>query len=199
MNIKKLRICLASCVFITPLSAVTAKDNGNAVVNVKEVMTKDFKDETDKVSWKSVNDGVMGGLSKGKIFATEAGNYMFTGDISLRNLGGFASVRTTGGNYDLSEQDGVKVRVRGDGRKYYFTSRSTTNQRLAFWYPIQTEAGKWMDFTIPFSGFYATFRGDKIKDVKLDPKNISSFGIMLYDKKDGEFKIELESIKAYKK
>jgi len=159
----------------------------------------DFKDETKEVKWRTANDSVMGGQSKGNSYLTEAGNRLFAGEISLKNNGGFSSVRTFGGEYDLSAYDGVKVRVRGDGRMYYFTLRTGNSRRLAFWYPMQTLAGDWKTYTIPFSSFYATSFGRKIPGMKLNTSKITSFGLMLYDKKDGEFSLELESVKIYTK
>ena len=165
----------------------------------ENMTTKDFKDEVGDVQWRSVNDGVMGGLSKGSSYLTEAGNRIFRGEISLRNNGGFSSIRTFGGEYNLSAYEGVIVKVRGDGRKYYFTSRANNRSRVAFWAPIQTKAGEWTTHKIPFSTFYATSFGRKLRGLKLNSENITSFGLMLYDKNDGEFNIEVESIKVYGK
>jgi hypothetical protein len=165
-------------------------------VTMKQI---DFKDETDKVKWRAVNDGVMGGRSQGSSYLSEAGNRIFTGEISLKNNGGFSSVRTEGGKYDLSAYEGVEVKVRGDGRTYYFTARTNNRSMVAFWSPIQTQAGEWMTFKIPFTSLYATSFGRKIDGVKLNPKNITSFGLMLYDKQEGDFTLEIESVKTYGK
>ena len=162
------------------------------------MMSIDLKDEVDDVQWKSVNDGVMGGRSMGSSYLTEAGNRMFKGTISLENNGGFSSVRTSGGKYDLSDYEGVEVKVRGDGRMYYFTARADRKRMLAYWFPVQTKAGEWMTVRVPFRFMYATSFGKKVKRAELNTKNITSFGLMLYDKKAGDFAIELESMKVYK-
>ena len=52
---------------------------------VKNMTDRDFKDETNSYQWRTVNDGVMGGRSEGDSYFTEAGNRMFTGEISLKN------------------------------------------------------------------------------------------------------------------
>jgi len=140
---------------------------------------------------------VMGGRSQGSSFLTEAENRIFSGEISLKNNGGFSSVRTVGAEYDLSDYEGVTVKVRGDGRKYYFTARANNRSRVAFWYDMQTKAGELTTFKIPFSSLYATSFGTKLNGMKLNSKNITSFGLMLYDKNDGEFNLELVSVKVY--
>jgi len=44
--------------------------------------------------WQAVNDGVMGGVSQGRFRITDARTMEFSGNLSLENNGGFASVRT---------------------------------------------------------------------------------------------------------
>jgi len=50
----------------------------------------DFTENKDTGNWMVVNDGVMGGLSKGTLTAGENGNAVFKGTISLENNGGFS-------------------------------------------------------------------------------------------------------------
>lgn len=159
---------------------------------------KNFLIETQTLKWRSVNDSVMGGLSKGASYETEASHRMFTGEISLKNNGGFSSIRSSGAKYDLSQYSGMQITVRGDGRKYFFTSRSGGSSRLAYWSPVQSAAGQWQTIKVPFSSFYATSFGRTIPGFKLNTKTISSFGFMLYDKKEGEFSLEVKSIRPYK-
>lgn len=198
MNIKKMQLLLVGSLGLVSMAAVNGQEKNKSEKKTVPMEKMDFKDEVGDVQWRSVNDTVMGGRSQGSSYVTEAGNVIFTGEISLKNNGGFSSVRTFGGKYDLSDYEGVTVKVRGDGRKYYFTARMNDRSRLAFWFPIQTKAGEWATFKVPFSSFYATSFGRKIKGVKLNSENITSFGLMLYDKKDGEFNVELESVKVYK-
>ncbi|MEO1858227.1 MAG: CIA30 family protein [Rubritalea sp.] len=155
-------------------------------------------DETKlELQWQAVNDGVMGGLSRGRFDVKEYSALSFTGDISLKNNGGFSSIRSYGMTYDLSKYTGIELRVKGDGRMYYLTSRCNGGRMLAYWSPIQPEVGKWVTLKIPFSSFYATSFGRKIPSIKLNTKKVTSVGFMLYDKKAGEFKLEVDWIKAY--
>lgn len=63
-----------------------------------------------------VNDNVMGGRSEGG-FDQEPGRLVFAGRTNTRG-GGFSSVRTKPLALDLSEYEGIRVRVKGDGRRY---------------------------------------------------------------------------------
>lgn len=180
-------------------SPATAQDepSNKKLDNNKTQQSMDYKYETDKVKWRSVNDSVMGGRSEGNFYFSESDHLMFKGDISLKNNGGFASIRNSGSQYDLSDKKGLAVTVRGDGRTYYFTARTDGRNRLAFWSPIETKAGEWITVEVPFDSFYATSFGQKIPKLKLNTSKISSLGFMLYDKKDGDFSLEIKSIKTY--
>jgi len=197
MNIKKIQLLLVSSLGLMSMATVNGEEDNKSDKKTVPMKQVDFKDETGKVKWRTVNDSVMGGRSQGSSFLTEAGNRIFSGEISLKNNGGFSSVRTFGAEYDLSDYEGVTVKVRGDGRKYYFTARANNRSRVAFWYAMQTKVGELTTFKIPFSSLYATSFGRKLSGIKLNSKNITSFGLMIYDKKDGEFNIELESVKVY--
>ena len=71
--------------------------------------------ENEKFSWQIVNDGVMGGLSKGNVEHTSDNIMHFWGTLSLDNNGGFSTVRSRGVNFDLSNDLGLLMRVKGDG------------------------------------------------------------------------------------
>lgn len=158
----------------------------------------DFKSTQEAGTWMSVNDGVMGGLSKGEPTVTKKSKLVFSGKISLENNGGFSSIRTSGKTMNLSAYDGIEIKVKGDGRMYYLTTRSNGRRMLAFWSPIQPPKGEWSVIRIPFNTFYATYMGKKIPLMKLNTQNVTSVGFMLYDKKAGDFTIETDYIRAYK-
>ena len=70
--------------------------------------------------WFVVLDGVMGGLSTGKL-KTTANSIVLEGKVSLDNNGGFTSVRTPYQEYDLSEYNTVAIRYRSMGQDFAFT------------------------------------------------------------------------------
>jgi transforming growth factor-beta-induced protein len=149
--------------------------------------------------WVTVNDNVMGGVSKGKVRLTDDDTLEFYGDLSLRNNGGFASVRSSSRTLNLEDGDTLVARVRGDGREYYLNLYAPSF-RMAFSYrtPIQTEAGKWTEVRVPLSDFYATSFGRRVRNAQLDPSKVNSLGFLLSDKKAGPFRLEVESIRVAK-
>jgi len=149
--------------------------------------------------WRVINDGVMGGLSRGSIILTNDGTGLFTGELSLENNGGFASVRTMVDSPDLSEYAGLEVRVKGDGRTYQLRLRD--NQRtdgLAYRAVFQTKIDTWLTVRIPFKEFVPTFRGRIIDGAPvLDTAHIHQVGFMIADKVSGPFSLEIEFVQVW--
>lgn len=147
-----------------------------------------------------VNDGVMGGLSQGSARTTDDGTLLFDGNLSLKNNGGFSSLRMDAGQvWDLEGWSGVELRIKGDGRSYGF--RATTDQRyrwssVSFTTDFQTTKDTWTTVRVPFSSMKATWRGRQL-DRPFDPAKIRSLGIILSDKKAGPFHLEIASLSTW--
>ena len=159
----------------------------------------DFTSNSPDLGWYVVNDNVMGGRSEGN-FTLESGELFFSGSTNT-NGGGFSSIRTKPLRLNLSRHTGVRLNLRGDGRRY--TWRLTTAARwrgrqISYWADFDTRQGEWQSVTIPFSDFVPRFRGYQLDGPALDPAQISGMGLMIYDKRDGPFGLELAGVHAYK-
>ncbi len=166
--------------------------------NGSEVLLTDFTSGSADFGWYVLNDNVMGGRSEGA-FKDAKGTLIFTGDTNTRG-GGFSSIRTRSMQLDLSGQAGIRLHVRGDGRRY--TWRLTTDARwrgrqVSYWADFETRKGSWTTVDIPFSRFIPRFRGYELDGPALDPERITSMGLMIYDNRDGPFEINLASVHAY--
>lgn len=157
----------------------------------------DFDNPQLRGRWQNVNDGVMGGVSDGRHGYSQTGDMLFFGNLSLANNGGFASVRSSPSRLNLQAGDELLVRVRGDGRKYYLDVRSPSN-RMAFSYrvSIQTQAGKWQEFRVPMSMFVGTSFGRTLPNARPVAAQVNSIGFTLSDKREGPFKLEVDSIRV---
>jgi monofunctional biosynthetic peptidoglycan transglycosylase len=121
----------------------------------------------------------------------------FFGSLSLENNGGFASVRARGTKLDLKKGDSIVVRVRGDGRNYNFNLYAQNNLGgYSYRQSFKTKKGEWVEVKLPLDKFTATWRGRVFPNQKLDPRKVTGVGILLGDKKPGQFKLEVEWIKA---
>ena len=158
----------------------------------------DFTSETADLGWFVVNDNVMGGRSEGE-FSIEAKELLFAGRTNT-NGGGFSSIWTSPLALDLSQHDGIRLRVKGDGRRYTWRLATTARWRgreISYWAEFDTLDGDWSVVDIPFSRFVPRFRGMPLDGPELDTTQITGMGLMIYDKEDGPFNMRLSSVHAY--
>jgi monofunctional biosynthetic peptidoglycan transglycosylase len=116
------------------------------------------------------------------------------------NGGGFSSIRTRPVKLDLSEYHGIRLQVKGDGRRY--TWRLTTNARwrgreISYWADFDTQDNAWSTVDVPFSRFIPQYRGTPLNGPGLDAGQITGMGLMIYDKLDGPFEVRLAGVQAY--
>jgi outer membrane lipoprotein SlyB len=160
--------------------------------------------------WGALDDVVMGGVSQSGI-QIGAATANFSGTVSTANSGGFASVRTR--NFepplDLSEFDGIELRLKGDGNRYKFMLRTETRwDGIAHCYSFDTVADNWITVQIPFTAFTPVFRAKTVSNSPIDPSRIYAMQLMLSKfEYDGElnphfqagfFQLQVESIQAYR-
>ena len=153
----------------------------------------------EKLGWSVVNDGVMGGLSKGKL-SFNKGVMRFEGNLSLENNGGFSSIRTRGVKLDLSDSAGLIARVKGDGRTYQLRLGSDARYRgmeVSFMAEFPTKKGEWIEVKVPFDELVGSWRGRMLKDEVFNPAKVQRVGMLLADKKSGPFKLEVDWLRAY--
>ncbi len=164
----------------------------------EEQLLTDFTPETAALGWYVLNDKVMGGRSDGN-FAFRDGLLSFRGRTNT-NGGGFSSIRTGALSLDLSQHQGIRIRVKGDGRRY--TWRLSTDARyrgreIGYWAEFETVAGEWQTVDIPFESFIPRFRGQRLQGPALNVHRIGGMGLMIYDGQDGPFALELARVSAY--
>jgi NADH dehydrogenase [ubiquinone] 1 alpha subcomplex assembly factor 1 len=169
--------------------------NSATAADVKVLATFDQPDSIG--SWKSVNYGVMGGVSEGGFKRTDAKTLLFSGTLSLENNGGFASIRTEPRAMDLTGLSALVVKARGDGRTYWIDLR-VARQQMASSYraELPTVKGEWREIRIPLRDFQFQSFGRRLAADPINPATVNSVGFTLADKKAGPFILEIESIKA---
>lgn len=149
-------------------------------------------------AWSVVNDTVMGGRSASAVNIDD-GMLRFRGQLSLENNGGFASIQNAV-ELNLRNRDGIRLRVRGDGRDYQLrlqTDARYFGRPVAFSATFPTTAGKWTEVDVPFEQFKAGFRGRRLDGYELDTSRIERVGILLGDKQPGAFELDVDWLAAY--
>lgn len=165
-----------------------------------ENLTYDFGKGKAGQEWMIVNDGVMGGLSRGKVAFTES-SLIFSGSVSLENNGGFTSFRAPYGRYDLSEYDKVEIRYRSEG----MDCALSFDQNSRFWrpnhkMPIPLTKNTWvtLDANLYELSEYQMGRQTGAKMTEADAKRTIRLGLITDSKKAGTFSLEIDYIKFYK-
>jgi monofunctional biosynthetic peptidoglycan transglycosylase len=143
--------------------------------------------------WQAVNDGVMGGISSGRMVAAGEG-LRFEGDLSLENNGGFASVRRLVVE-DLAGMQRVRLQVRGDGRNYQFRIRQDNGFDGVAWRQVFSTTESWQTVELPFEDFEPVFRGRPVPQAgPVEASRIRQIGFLIADKTPGPFALEIRAI-----
>ncbi|MCH2103156.1 MAG: CIA30 family protein [Planctomycetes bacterium] len=170
-------------------------DHSNSSASSNAVFT--FEDSSEIRGWRTVLDGVMGGLSTGEIDLRND-SLVFTGETSLRNNGGFSSIRCELPQGAFAEADAIKMRVRGDGRKWIVGTRKGTQMGGdSYWTRFNTEDGEWQTLTIPIKDMERHFFGQRLSG-RITPEEVRGLEFYMYDKKAGPFSLEIDSIEGVK-
>jgi monofunctional biosynthetic peptidoglycan transglycosylase len=180
---------------VAACAVATAQDDGERLV------IYEFASTTDAQQWRTVNDTVMGGVSTSTFRTPGNGIGVFSGYVSLENYGGFASVRSRPSFRDLSEWKGISLRVRGDGKSYKLGLKNNMSWNAVMYQAsFQTTAGQWTEVRLPFTSCCTPqFRGRDVPEAPaLDPSRILQISLMISEKQEGPFQIELDWISAYR-
>ncbi|NTW51099.1 MAG: CIA30 family protein [Chlorobiaceae bacterium] len=150
------------------------------------------------LSWRSVDDIVMGGLSRSDMRVDQSGRAIFSGVVSLERNGGFASVRSVPDHHDYADCNCFTLRVCGDGRRYSLRVRNDERfDGLVYSSEFGTIEGQWMEIKLPFSGFSPLFRGLVVAGAPpMDPGNVAQIGVLISSKQEGPFCLQIDWIKA---
>jgi len=139
-----------------------------------------------------VNDGVMGGVSQSRLRYHPEG-VVFEGEVSLRNNGGFASLR--GPLAVAPATTALELSTRGDGKRYRLLLRMDTGPGAPS-YQSDFDAVALQTHRFAATDFQATFRGRLVDAAPLAFSRVKEFGILIADKQEGPFVLQLRHIGA---
>ncbi len=159
----------------------------------RDNMFLDFTGDFQAIKWEAIDDRIMGGCSKSCPEYLQGIGLRFSGIVSLDNNGGFASIRSDDGCFDLSGHSGLKIRARGDGHTYKLSLRTDLYyDGVSYQTSFATEADSWQEITLPFDTFAPTHHGVKLTTIPaMDTARVKSFGLFIADRQEGPFKLDL--------
>ena len=189
------KILFANCLALLFACELPNVENSSAELIEGEVIMENF-DSNNLLNWNIVNDSVMGGRSQATLKLINNTYANFNGYLSLQNNGGFSSIRAY---YppDLTNVKSIVLKVRGDGRKYNFRIRGNNESWASYTHSFDTVEGEWNEIELKIDDFYPVYRGYTLKNMpQLSEVIIKEIGIMLSDKIEGSFSIDIDWIMA---
>ena len=151
-----------------------------------------FNKDANISAWRTLNDGVMGGVSASTFKLNKDGNGVFQGEVSTANNGGFASVRYSS-SVKVGNSKTIKFRFKGDGKDYQFRIKNKTSDFESYITSFST-SGKWETIAINLSDLYPSFRGRKLDKPNFNKKTFEEISILIANKKNETFKLILDRI-----
>ena len=176
-------------IFIATIMILSAQQTEKSYLLDSSIM------KTEK-QWRTVNDGVMGGLSSSKVIVDDD-KIIFSGKVSLENNGGFASLRSPVKEYNFENFSGIEIKIKGDGKRYNISMKETTYFSGYFYTStFETKKDNWITVKIPFAQFKLYYFGKETNSNKKIPlNNVKEISLLIGDKQEGLFKTEIDYIK----
>ena len=155
-------------------------------------------DPNNNRSWSFFTDGVMGGVSSGKAFLGKSGSDNFVrleGNVSTANNGGFIQIRHSLAKPLDKNIQGMSLKVRGNGERYYiFIRTSSTLLPWQFYNASFNTSKNWKLIKINLEEFQpsSSFLRKTIKS-----SSIKSIGIVAYGR-DHKARVDVSEIYFFK-
>lgn len=181
------RFLLCSALILT--SALTTPAAGP-----DQRMLFDFAQASSMRGWQVEDDGVMGGVSRGRFSRDAEGFAVFRGEVSLENNGGFSSVQNNFAPLDIAAYEHAIIRLKGDGKNYRFIVEATENARHYYMAGFST-SGDWQEIKIPLRTMHPVRRGDRLDLPDYPGKTLSQLRLMIANGRAESFRLEIASIR----
>jgi len=159
--------------------------------NMKEIYR--FTTQTKVSEWRIVNDGVMGGISKSSLLLSDSGHGQFSGQVSLANNGGFASIQLNKTIKLMDENKFIVLRLKGDAKAYEFRLKGRISQSESYVHQFNT-TGEWENIKLPLSDFYPQYFGRKLNRPNFNFKSIEQLSFLIANKQEEDFKLLIDWI-----
>ena len=174
------------------LSTITAHAVGWTGLSLAKEMTMDFRSVQEVRFGRTVNDGVMGGVSMSSLRPDPEGVF-FEGSVSLANNVGFASMRFPASF--PQQTNSLELVVRGESKRYKFILRTEKASQLVYESDFVASA-TWQSHRFKAEEFKSTFRGRLVQAPTLSFFDVSEVGILIADKQEGDFRLQIRTLTA---
>jgi NADH dehydrogenase [ubiquinone] 1 alpha subcomplex assembly factor 1 len=156
----------------------------------------DFANPDAVEPWTSIDDRVMGGVSRSRLRHDPAGYAVFEGRVSLERNGGFASIRSAPAERGRADAQACLVEPFGDGKRYKLNLLTEDDfDGPCYQAAFTPDSGRWQTLRIPLASFRPTFRGREVAGARpLNPARIRQVGLMIAERQAGSFALAIRRI-----
>ncbi len=158
-----------------------------------EQLIFDFNKDASLENWIVVDDGVMGGRSKGSLRLTPEGHGLYEGTVSLENNGGFSSLRYRFEAMEVKPSNTIKIRLKGDGKRYQFRVKNSIGEYYSYIAYFKS-SGEWEEVEIPLGEMIPAFRGRKLNQPNFSHNQIEEIAFLIGNKKAESFSLLIDTI-----
>ncbi|MGO1752526.1 MAG: CIA30 family protein [Psychroflexus sp.] len=152
-----------------------------------------FTQEAQLENWTIVDDVVMGGKSTSQININDQGSGVFEGKVSLKNNGGFSSVRYRFRQKNIKKYSHLMIRLCGDKKEYQLRVRKNSDDQHAYKAHFKAPE-EWEKVKIPLKEMSPTFRGQKLDMANFSGEHLEEIGFLIANKKEENFKLLIDQI-----
>lgn len=175
--------------------------------NIERVLY-DMTNQAGAKGWTTMSDSVLGGRSECSLKWHEEGFLRFTGNLSTEKSAdmvrtGFCNANAPKNRppLDLSEMEGVLIRMRTDGKRYTITVEPESYFEGSVYQAfIKVPPGRWVDVMLPFGSLVHTAGGRFRDPLELDNVRLEGFGVSISSAvnagRAGTFELDLLMVKA---
>ena len=153
----------------------------------------DFSSKNKLKGWNIVDDNVMGGWSRGSLRLDSKGNGVFSGYISLKNYGGFSSIRYRSKRVDINEFEYIVLKIFGDNNYYQLRIKSSYYDRHVYVKQFYAK-DEWQEVKIRIKSMQPQFRGRRLNMRNFDDNSFVELGILIGNKVEEDFSLLIDHI-----
>lgn len=113
--------------------------------------------------------------------------------MSLKNNGGFASLRYRFEKIDINYKKNIVIKLCGDGKAYQFRIKANANDSYSYIYKFVT-TGDWQEIVIPLKDMYPSFRGRKLEKPNFSNPYIKEIAFLIGNKNEEAFELLIDKI-----
>jgi NADH dehydrogenase [ubiquinone] 1 alpha subcomplex assembly factor 1 len=163
------------------------------IMTISPITICNFNVDSNSKNWVVIDDGVMGGKSKGNFKIDKNGNASFYGKVSLENNGGFSMARFRFKKQSLDGHKYLKLRLKGDGKRYQFRIKQSSGTYYSYVKYFNTR-NDWQDIQINLSEMYPSYRGRRLDGDNFNHENLEEIAFLISNKKDENFNLLIKSV-----